>query len=114
MPVPDSYSLRLVARRSLYDQGTLVQASPSLGVLAPGQQLHMRPREVEQLGVVSGGQVRVRSARGRHRASGCGQRVPAGVATLGLNLTPVDEAGATALIDSDEPAQLVRVETVEG
>ena len=41
------------------------------------------------------------------------ERVPAGVATIGLNLTPVDQPGATSLLDSDEPAQMVRVETVE-
>jgi NADH-quinone oxidoreductase subunit G len=114
VPVADSYSLRLVALRSLYDQGTLVQASPSLERLAPSQQLHMRPKEVEQLGVVSGDRVRIRSARGELIVPVVAdERVPAGVATIGLNLTPVDQPGATSLLDSDEPAQMVRVETVE-
>jgi predicted molibdopterin-dependent oxidoreductase YjgC len=114
VPLPDSYSLRLIALRSLYDHGTLVQASPSLAGLAPTQQLRMRPKEVEQLGVVSGGQVRIRSARGELIvAVVADERVPAGVATIGLNLTPVDIVGATSLLDSDEPAQMVRVETVE-
>ena len=35
-PAIDSYSLRLVVARKLYDAGTLVQQSPSLAPLAPG------------------------------------------------------------------------------
>ena len=35
-PALDSYSLRLVVTRKLYDQGTLVQQASSLAGLAPG------------------------------------------------------------------------------
>ncbi|MHB1987576.1 MAG: NADH-quinone oxidoreductase subunit NuoG [Acidimicrobiales bacterium] len=112
-PTPDSYSLRLVTRRSLYDQGSLVQATESLAGLVGAVQLHMRPKDLEQLGVAAGGRVRVRSARGELVvAVSSDELVPTGVAMLGLNLSAVDEPGASTLIDSDEPVQLVRVETV--
>ncbi len=114
-PVPDAYSFRLVTRRSLYDHGTLVQASPSLAPLAPSQELRVRPRELDKLGVADGDRVRVRSARGELVLPvAADEAVPAGVALIGLNLAPVDQPGATALLDSDEAAQPVRIETVEG
>jgi NADH-quinone oxidoreductase subunit G len=113
-PVADSYGFRLVARRSLYDHGTLVQASPSLAKLAPRQRLRLRRKELEQLGVEDGGKVRVRSGRGELVVPvQVDDRVPGGVAALDLNLAPVDEAGAATLVDADEPAQTVRIETVE-
>ena len=37
----------LVVRRRLYDHGTLVQSSRSLGPLAPPQQLHLAPAEID-------------------------------------------------------------------
>ncbi|MGH9299747.1 MAG: molybdopterin oxidoreductase family protein, partial [Acidimicrobiales bacterium] len=40
-PQIDGYSHRLVTRRSLYDRGTLVQASPSLAALCPEDTVHM-------------------------------------------------------------------------
>jgi len=112
-PAPDSYSHRLVARRVLYDHGSLVQAAPSLAGLAPAQQLRLPRRELERLGVAEGDEVRVRSNRGELVVPVAGDdSVPAGVALLGLNLTPVDEPGASSLIDSDEPAQTIRIETL--
>ncbi|MHB8457538.1 MAG: molybdopterin-dependent oxidoreductase, partial [Acidimicrobiales bacterium] len=111
-PVPDAYSLRLVTRRSLYDHGTLVQASTSLARLVPSQQLRVRPKELEQLGVPSGGTVRLRSNRGELLVPVLAdETIPAGIAMLGLNLTPADQPGVTSLLDSDEAAQAVRVET---
>ncbi len=113
-PVPDSYGFRLVARRFLYDQGALVQASPSLGKLAPRQRLHLRRKELQQLGIEDGGKVRVRSARGELIVPvELDESVPGGVAVLGFNLEPVDEPGLASIIDADEVAQTVRIETVE-
>ena len=42
-PAVDAYSLRLVTSRKLYDNGTLVQHSPSLASLAAGQRTASQP-----------------------------------------------------------------------
>jgi NADH-quinone oxidoreductase subunit G len=58
----DSYSVRLVASRVLYDDGTAVATVPSLaGLVAPGA-LRANPFDLDELGVASGGTVRLRSA----------------------------------------------------
>jgi NADH-quinone oxidoreductase subunit G len=112
-PIVDRYSLRLVVRRALYDQGTLVQASPSLAPLARPQDLRLRPKLVEQLGVESGGQVRVRSARGELVVTVVADdAVPNDIGVMVFNATPVDQPGASALIDCTEAATDVRVETL--
>ncbi len=66
-PVPhvspaDGYSVRLVASRVLYDGGTAVSTVGSLaGLVAPGT-VRANPQDLDELGVVAGGQVRLRSA----------------------------------------------------
>ena len=62
-PAADSYSLRLVATRTLYDLGTAVSASPSLTRLRKDAVVAANPYDLDRLGVVSGDQVKVRSAR---------------------------------------------------
>ncbi len=112
-PAADSYSFRLVTRRSLYDLGTLVQAAGSLAGLAPAPAVHLRPKDAEQLGVREGDEVRLRSARGELRgAVRVDPDVPAGVVMTAFGLWRAPDRGVNALIDADEPAQLVRVETV--
>ncbi len=56
-------------RRSLYDHGTLVQASPAIAGLVPGQRLSLAPKALEQLGVVDGDEIRIRSESRRARAA---------------------------------------------
>ena len=59
---PDSYSVRLVASRVLYDDGTAVTTVPSLaGLVAPGA-LRVNPHDLDDLGVAPGGTVLLRSA----------------------------------------------------
>ena len=112
-PPVDRYAWRLVVRRGLYDHGTLVQSASSLAPLARDQELHLRPQEMEKLGVAPGDDVRVRSSRGELVLAVVGDRaVPNGVALLEFNATPIDESSASALIDSSAPAVEVRVETV--
>ena len=111
-PQADSYSFRLVTRRSLYDRGTLVQAAQSLAPLAPAPAVHLRPKDAEQLGLGEGDLVRLRSARGElEGAVRVDPAVPAGVVMTGFGLWSEGE-GVTGLIDADVHAQLVRVETV--
>src|SRR5207302_9480045 len=63
-PTPDAYSLRLVAHRTLYDQGTSVQRSPHLASLVVPATLAVHPTDLERLGLAEGGRVRLHGARG--------------------------------------------------
>jgi NADH-quinone oxidoreductase subunit G len=107
-PLLDSYSLRLVVTRKLYDRGTLVQHSPSLAGLAERATLRLNPLDFDRLGIVSGDDVRVTSSRGHVTvATGPDPAVPRGVAALDAN-----KAGgrANVLIDANTPVTDVRVE----
>ena len=53
-PAPSSYGLRLVVDHKLWDQGTMVQESPSLAGLAPPALLHLNPADAEALGLKAG------------------------------------------------------------
>jgi predicted molibdopterin-dependent oxidoreductase YjgC len=110
VPPLDSYSLRLVATRTLWDNGTLVQHSPNLASLAPPLRLRVNPYDLDRLGVRSGGAVRVSSRRTSmvlpvHADTG----VPRGSASLIFNLAG---QGAADLIDATAPVTDVRLETV--
>jgi anaerobic selenocysteine-containing dehydrogenase len=109
VPGPDAYALRLVARRRLYDQGTLVQASPSLAPLAPSPGLRANPYDLDRLGVQTGGRVRVRTREALEMEVVADAEVPRGVALLDLDLA---EEGAEDLIDSTKAVTDVRVETI--
>jgi hypothetical protein len=109
VPGPDAYALRLVARRRLYDQGTLVQASPSLAPLAPSPGLRANPYDLDRLGVQTGGRVRVRAREALEMEVVADAEVPRGVALVDLDLA---EEGAEDLIDSTEAVTDVRLETI--
>ncbi len=59
VPAVDAYSWRLVARRVLYDQGTLLQHSPASAGLATDTAADVNQADLDQLGVEPGGRVRV-------------------------------------------------------
>ncbi len=61
-PVRDSYALRLVTTRSLYDAGVAVTYSPSLTSLAPGPALLLHPSDFANIGVPAGTQVQLTAA----------------------------------------------------
>jgi NADH-quinone oxidoreductase subunit G len=110
VPAVDSYSLRLVVGRTLYDGGTFVQRSSSLARLAKESALRVNPGDLDRLGVTSGGQVRVTSSRtSLNLGVVADERVPRGVAALAFN-----QLGAAAgeLIDVTAPITDVRVETL--
>ncbi|MGH9169910.1 MAG: NADH-quinone oxidoreductase subunit NuoG [Acidimicrobiales bacterium] len=110
---PDGYALRLVTQRSLYDHGILVQAAPSLAPLVPRQVVHLQRKELDKLGVTDGDEVRVRSSRGELILPVLGDAsIPAGVALLPIGVVPIEEAGATVLIDATAAVTEVRLETL--
>jgi hypothetical protein len=119
LPPADSYSVRLVSGRQLYDDGVLLGACPSLGPLVDRAALRAHPLDLEKLGVGGGDPVRVRSARGDVVLGAMAdETVPRGVAAIDFNLPGPDGGnggdsggGASALIDSRQPVVDVRLET---
>jgi NADH-quinone oxidoreductase subunit G len=110
VPVHDAYSLRLVVGRLLYDEGTLVQHSPSLAPLVPAARLRVNPYDLDRLGVATGGQVRLTSERATMAVEvEADTGVPRGSAFLPFN---VGRPGAADLIDSGAAVTDVRLETV--
>jgi NADH-quinone oxidoreductase subunit G len=109
LPALDSYSLRLVATRKLYDQGTLVQHAPAMAGLAPGTILRVNPYDFDRLGVAEGTEVRIRSSRADLRIEiHADPGVPRGSAAVHLNQPGFDTA---SLIDASQRVTDVRVET---
>jgi NADH-quinone oxidoreductase subunit G len=127
LPAPDSYSVRLVSGRRLYDGGTAVGVLSSLAPLVAPATVSAHPHDLEKLGVGAGDSVRVRSARGDLVLRAViDETLPRGVASIDFNLdaTPSPagpargsggaSAGASAaalLIDSRQPVVDVRMET---
>jgi NADH-quinone oxidoreductase subunit G len=64
VPSPDSYSLRLVATRTLYDDGAQVLAAPSLATLRRRAVARVNPYDLDRLGVTTGDEVRLRTTSG--------------------------------------------------
>jgi anaerobic selenocysteine-containing dehydrogenase len=109
-PALDSYSLRLIAQRKLYDLGTLVQHAPSIAALAPGSTLLVHPYDLDRLGVTDGGQVKVVSPRTTLTIDAhASTSMPKGSVALTVNQPGPDPAD---LIDAAQPVTDVRIETV--
>ncbi|MBW3614839.1 MAG: NADH-quinone oxidoreductase subunit NuoG [Actinobacteria bacterium] len=110
LPKPDAYALRLIVGRKLYDAGVLVQMSPALAPLAAPPVLRAHPSDLDRLGVKSGGQVRLRSAR--LSATIEVQADPnqrRGTASVPFNVPGLDTA---ALLRADEPVTEIAIETL--
>ena len=115
LPPADSYSLRLVSMRRLYDDGSAVGHSPSLVPLVPEAVARLNAYDLDRLGAAPGDAVTVRSARGavtmRCEAD---EGVPRGVAAVDFNLAPYGGAprnAASFLIDATSAATDVRLES---
>jgi hypothetical protein len=109
-PVPpvDSYALRLVVSRTLYDDGTLTQAAPAIAGLAGDAPLRVHPTVLERLGVEAGSRVRASSPRATVTLTAVADPgVPRGVAAVALRRS----GGAGDLIDVGQTVTEVRVET---
>jgi NADH-quinone oxidoreductase subunit G len=110
VPALDGYSLRLVVGRVLYDEGTLVQQSPSLAPLVPPVRLRVNHYDLDRLGVTTGGQVRLTSPRATMVVEvDADDGVPRGSAFLPFN---IGRPGAADLIDSTATVNDVRLETL--
>ena len=102
VPVPDSYSLRLVTSRVLYDLGSIVQASPSLAKLARPATVRLHSGEIERHAMHPGDLVRVVSQHGELTLPmEADDQLPRGVAFIAWNTAA---SGANMLINDAELA----------
>jgi NADH-quinone oxidoreductase subunit G len=112
----DSYALRLVATRRLYDAGSSVTGSPSLTPLVPPLVARANPYDLDRLGAATGDRVRVRSARGELvLPAEADPGVPRGALAVDFNVPVGPETPGNAvatLIDSRTPVTEVRLESV--
>jgi predicted molibdopterin-dependent oxidoreductase YjgC len=109
-PAVDSYGLRLVATRKLYDQGTQLRHSGSLMGLAEGAVVRLNPHDFQRLGMSPGDDARVTSARTHVQVPAQpDERVPRGVALLHVNQSG-GRVNVNALIDAKTVVTDVRVE----
>ncbi|HEV7720941.1 MAG TPA: NADH-quinone oxidoreductase subunit NuoG [Iamia sp.] len=109
-PVPplDSYALRLVVTRTMYDDGTLVQQAPALAALPADAPLRVHPAVLDRLGVESGTRVRAISPRATVTLPVVSDPgVPRGVAAVAYRR----QGGAGDLVDVGQAVTEVRVET---
>ena len=109
LPKLDSYSTRLVATRTLWDEGATSTHSPSLRSLAKYGVVRVNPHDLERLGIASGEDVRVRGAKGNqvYKAVADGG-VPRGSVAMWFNVPGADAAD---WIDGNSTVTDVRLET---
>ena len=116
IPKADSYSLRLISGRRLYDAGSSVTGSPSLTPLVPTLVARANPYDLDRLGAKTGDRVKVRSARGELiLAAESDEGVARGVVAIDFNVPGGESAPSNAvatLIDSRQLVTDVRLESV--
>ncbi len=107
-PPLDSYALRLVATRKLYDQGTHRPGSPRLGRPGAGHRVHVNPSDFDRLGVAVGDRVSLRS-RARRSSS---RSSPTSACRRGAAALDVNQADVVVgdLIDVDHDVTDLRIE----
>jgi predicted molibdopterin-dependent oxidoreductase YjgC len=112
-PKADAYTYRLSIRRSLFDQGTLMQSSTSLAPLAQPFGLHVHPRELAGLGVANGGMLRIRSSRGAQEITAIADdSLEHQVVVLGARAESENSVGAFDLVDARDLVVDVRLESI--
>jgi NADH-quinone oxidoreductase subunit G len=108
--VRNSYDYRLVVSRTLYDQATGTQMSPSLATLARGQMAVVNPLDVDHIAVAVGSSVKLIGRRASAvltlRAD---ERVPRGTVWVPFNQTG---SSVGEIIDASAAVTDVRVERV--
>jgi NADH-quinone oxidoreductase subunit G len=110
VPGRDAYALRLVVGRSLYDRGRVVSETPILQRLVPERELRVHPNDLGRIGVESGGQVNVTSARGSQVVMvEADPKVPVGIAAFDFT---ADGHGPALLIDASAPVTDIRIESM--
>jgi predicted molibdopterin-dependent oxidoreductase YjgC len=104
----DSYSMRLVASRRLYDGG--VTAVPVLDALVPRSPLRVNPHDLDDLGISAGGNVKVRTATtSRVLEAMPDPSLPRKVVATDFNV-PLAEGTVADLIDVTSPVVELRLE----
>ncbi len=104
----DAYGLRLVATRSMFDQGTVIQQSPALAGLATDTAARMNAHELDKLGLSAGDQVTVTTSRGVLTLAAIPDAgVPRGVVAITINQA---NAKVGDLVDAASVATDVRLE----
>jgi NADH-quinone oxidoreductase subunit G len=107
----DSYSLRLVASRTLYDLGAAVSAVPALAGLVAPSPLRVHPADLDALGVAAGAAVRVRtSTASMVIAAVPDASLPRKVVAADFNV-PLDDGTIADLIDAGASVVELRMET---
>jgi anaerobic selenocysteine-containing dehydrogenase len=107
-PAPDAYSLRLVATRKLYDQGTATHHSPSLSGLGTANAVRMHPHDFDRLGIDAGATVTLTAATGAIKLPA----VPDSGVPKGSAAVLVNQAGPVVgtLIDASARVTDIKVE----
>ncbi len=107
----DSYSLRLVVGRKLYDHGSTVRHSPSLAPLVPVASIRAHPADLERAGIAGGGLGQLRSSRANFQIEAVADsRIARGSAQIWFNLSDSGQDAAD-LIDAGSPVTEVRLES---
>ncbi len=108
----DGYSVRLVASRVLYDHGTSVGAVAALANLVPAGVLRVNPHDLDDLGVSTGGEVRLRSVTATLIVPvEADPSLPRKVVAADFNVTLGDGTVAD-LIDRSSPVVDLRMESL--
>jgi NADH-quinone oxidoreductase subunit G len=112
---PQPGSLLLVTQRSLYDNGALVSASPSLARLVEVADARLHPQTLSEIGAGDGARVRIQSAKGSATfIAKSDESVDLRAVVVDFNRPSVDGVanGAGRLIDASGAHTPVRVEVV--
>ncbi len=109
IPPADDYGLRLVVDRKLWDNGTMINASASLGNLVDDAVLTLSPADLDRLGGTSGEEVQMSIAGGSSQGivAMADARIPAGAAHVPFGVKGVQ---AQELITAGDPVIEVRVQ----
>ncbi len=109
-PAADAYAFRMVARRSLYDQGTLVQHCEDLAHLAPGPEVRLHPSDLSTLGVEAPANVLLKAGdRSASVPTVADATVAKGTAVV---LLQQGDRSVDALLRSGDVASDIRIEVV--
>ena len=112
-PKADAYTFRLSVRRTLYDQGTLIQSSSSLAPLSAPFGLRVHPQELARLGVSDGEELVVRTARRALRVNVIADAdLVRQVVVLGAQSEAIGSPGAFDLMDAQDLVVDVRLESI--
>jgi len=108
----DGYSVRLVASRVLYDHGTSVGAVAALANLVPSGMLRVNPHDLDDLGVTTGGEVRLRSVTATLIVPvEADPSLPRKVVAADFNV-PLGDGTVADLIDRSSPVVDLRMESL--